>query len=310
MSGQPLPAPDLVKVLRGRACPVCANSDASQVFAAENIDPSLLGSSAFASRKLPEYMHFRLISCPKCELLYANPIPELNALAIAYRDASFDAGKESQYAAQTYASLLERRTPLRANVLDIGAGDGAFLEALLDRGFRDVTGVEPSTAPLEGASARIRPHLRQELFDPEAFGDRKFSIVTCFQTIEHVYDPAELMRGIFRVLEPGGFVFLVFHDSRALSAKLLGTKSPIFDIEHLQLFSQKPSAELLRRAGFTAIGVAPILNVYPLRYWARLFPFPKAIKPAIIAFLRRSFPGSVPIPLPAGNLTAWGSVPR
>jgi hypothetical protein len=50
-----------------RSCPVCGSKDQSKVFAEADFDLNQLDSFAFASRKLPEYMHYRLISCPTCE---------------------------------------------------------------------------------------------------------------------------------------------------------------------------------------------------------------------------------------------------
>src|SRR5436309_1626238 len=54
-----------------RACPVCASTDASHVYAEANFNVAKLDEYAFASRKMPEYMHHRLIECPTCDLVYA-----------------------------------------------------------------------------------------------------------------------------------------------------------------------------------------------------------------------------------------------
>ena len=74
------------------------------------------------------------------------------------------------------------------------------------------------------------------------------------------------------MLKPGGALFLIGHNRRAFSAKVLGRKSPIFDIEHLQLFSPVSVRHLLERAGFSRVEVRPVFNRYPLRYRAPL-PF-------------------------------------
>ena len=99
-------------------------------------------------------------------------------------------------------------------------------------------------------------------------------------------------------------MFLVGHNWRALSTKVLGRKSPIFDIEHLQLFSRESVGASSSAAGFADIEILPVLNRYPLTYWARLFPFPAGLKNAVLAALRSSFMGRCVIPLPAGNLAA------
>ncbi|MEA2567399.1 MAG: hypothetical protein QOD49_2576, partial [Actinomycetota bacterium] len=136
--------------MASRACPVCG-SEAATVFAEQKIDPAALDGLAFASRKQPEYMHYRLVACGVCDLIYASPAPGPETLAGAYLTAGFDSSEESKWAARTYRSLLRpvlgsltSPTGNLGSALDIGAGDGAFLEELLAAGFRHVEGVEPS----------------------------------------------------------------------------------------------------------------------------------------------------------------------
>lgn len=292
-----------------RACPLCGSDDQSSVFAPEHFDPAQLGQFAFASRKLPEYMHYRLIVCPNCDLLYSAPIPSLDTLATAYQSADYDSGVEARYASHTYARLLRGilgRLPDRVGALDIGAGDGAFLRELLDLGFSEVTGVEPSEAPIAAAAESIRPLIRRALFRPQDFAKESFRLITCFQTVEHLYDPLQMCRDAHSLLKPGGALFLVFHNRRAMSARLLGLRSPIFDIEHLQLFSRRSARCLLQTAGFKNVRIDSVVNRYPLNYWLKLFPLPAAAKKAARAIAERIGIGRLPLPLPAGNLAAVG----
>ncbi len=282
------------------------------MFAESNYDPRKLDAFAFASRKLPEYMHHRLIECPTCDLLYASPAPAPKSLAEAYEQAEYDTAAESEYASRTYARFLRkicRQIPDRAAALDIGTGDGAFLAELLAFGFKDVAGIEPSTAPIAAASRQIRPLIRQGIFRAEDFAPESFSLITCFQTIEHLPDPLAMCRAACRLLKPSGALFLIAHNRRALSAQLMGTKSPIYDIEHLQLFSKRSAREMLERAGFAEIRAASFVNRYPLHYWTRLFPLPVKLKKTIIAVQRAIRIGYLPIPLPAGNIAIVGYRP-
>jgi SAM-dependent methyltransferase len=294
--------------LSSRPCPGCGSTDRVP-FAPANIDPNALGSFAFASRKLPEYMHYALVVCRACDLLYANPAPDRRSLEAAYHDAAFDASDESRYAGQTYAGYLPgiiEHFPDRVGALDIGTGDGAFVEQLLDHGFEDVVGVEPSAAPIAAAKPAIRPLLRHGPFRASDFAPRSLRLVTCFQTIEHVYDPLQLCRDTFELLKAGGALFMVCHDRRALLARILGLKSPIFDIEHLQLFSAQAVRALLERAGFSRIEVHTVVNRYPLNYWARLFPLPSKLKPKALELIRWSGVGAIQLAARVGNLAVIG----
>lgn len=295
-----------------RSCPLCGSSDSGRIFAEANFQMDRLDGFAFASRKLPEYMHYRLVDCPGCDLLYASPLPHADYLAQGYSEAAYDSGVEARFAAATYAGLLPgiaARLPDRHGALDIGAGDGAFLEHLLLHGFDRVLGVEPSKAPIAAASDRVRPLLREGLFSAADFEPESLALVTCFQTLEHVPDPGQLAREVYGLLKPGGAAYLICHNRRALSAQILGRKSPIFDIEHLQLFSPASARYLLDQAGFGSVRVVQLLNRYPLRYWLRLLPLPPGLKSRLIAALDRVGAGGVPVPMPAGNIAVLGYKP-
>ena len=295
-----------------RPCPVCGDDDDSHVVAEADFDEALFDELAFASRKTPEFMHFRLVRCPRCDLVYANPAPTADWLRGQYRAAHFDAPEPSRHAAATYARELARfeaRLPSREGALDIGAGDGAFVTALLERGWSGVVGLEPSRAPIEQATDDVRPHLREGFFASDAAAPESLSLVTCFQTLEHGDDPLAVFHAAFEWLRPGGAFFAIAHDSRALSAKLLGTRSPIFDIEHLQLHSRRSLAFQYERAGFTGVEIRGLRNDYPLAYWLKLLPLAAERKKSIGRGLERVGLGKLVVPVWPGNLAAVGFKP-
>jgi SAM-dependent methyltransferase len=292
-----------------RACPICSSTDQANVYAKENYNLDVLDKYAFASRKMPENMHYQLIDCPFCDTLYANPLPPLKHLAESYHEASFDSSEEAHFAARTYAehlSTIVQNIPNTQGAIDIGTGDGAFLEELLKKGFTKVVGVEPSKAPIQASLPGIRPLIKKGLFNSKDFKKNSMSLITCFQTFEHLYEPLKVCQESYKILKEGGAFYIVCHNRRSLSCRILGMKSPIFDIEHLQLFSPKSGAAMLTKAGFTKVIVKPIFNVYPLHYWLKLLPVPKNLKIALIQFLKKIKLGYLPIILPAGNMAVIG----
>ena len=292
-----------------RVCPTCSSKDQSKVYAEANYNLDVLDGYAFASRKIPENMHYRLVECPSCDTLYANPLPSLKHLAQNYHEAAFDSSEEAHFAARTYARHLPaiiKNIPNTQGAIDIGTGDGAFLEELLKKGFTQVVGVEPSKAPIQASLPEIRPFIKKGLFNSRSFKKNNVSLITCFQTFEHLYDPLKTCRESYRILKKGGAFYIVCHNRRSLSCRILGFKSPIFDIEHLQLFSPQSAMALLTKAGFTRITIKPLLNVYPLHYWLKLLPIPKDLKIGLIQFLKIIKVGYLPVMLPAGNLAVIG----
>jgi SAM-dependent methyltransferase len=301
---------DAIAAVRTRVCPVCGSSDDHDVVLESTVDASRLTELSFASRKPPEYMHHRYVRCPVCRVVYVTPAPCESAVLDAYDDAGFDAGVESRLAARTYVEALDRVLPRvsgRAALVDIGAGDGAFLAAAAGRGFHERVGFEPSLAPIEAAPPDARPLLRHEPFRDGVLAPHSASVVTCLQTIEHVDDPLALCRSAARLLHPGGVLMLICHNAAAFSARLMGGRSPIYDVEHLQLFDRTSIRALLSQAGLTDVTVSSLSNAYPVSYWVRLAPLP--VKERIQALLQRSSLGDRLLRLPAGNMLAVGVRP-
>jgi SAM-dependent methyltransferase len=292
-----------------RPCPVCGSADDSHVIAEGTVDVSGWSELSFSSRKLPEYVHHRMVECPVCDLVYASPTPVEGVLEKGYEEAPFVSSEESVFAAATYRRLVEpvlNELPNRRAALDVGASDGAFLQVLLDEGFEGVTGVEPAAASAAAAPEAIRSRIRVEPFRSETLAGESFDLVTSFQTLEHVSDPHQVVRDAYKLLEIGGAALFVVHDRRALPARLMRARSPIYDVEHVQLFSTRSVRELLRRAGFEDIRVARVTNRYPLRYWMKLAPIPVAVKRHLLPMADRLRVGAVPVTLRPGNLVATG----
>ena len=292
-----------------RVCPVCAATDRSTLYADARFDPGRLDGMSFSSRKAPEGMHLRLLECGRCDILYASPLPVTDDLTSAYREADYDSQREARFAAETYARVLAGIVPdlpSRRGAVDIGAGDGAFMERLAAAGFEDIVGFEPSRSAIASARADVKPQIRPEPFDDSQLAPGAYSLVSCLQTIEHVPDPLGLCRSAAALLEPGGAMLIVCHNRKALTAKVLRHRSPIFDIEHLQLFSPDGVRALLGRAGFERITVNRLVNRYPLGYWLRLAPGPAGVKAATAAALGRVRLDGLPLSVPAGNLVAVG----
>jgi hypothetical protein len=86
---------------------------------------------------------------------------------------------------------------------------------------------------------------------------------------------------------------------------LLGRRSPIIDIEHLQLFSPNNLTFLLEKANFKQIAVESFRNSYPLRYWLRLAPLP--MKQKVLALADAAGIGGLSVSANVGNIltTAW-----
>ncbi|MBF0105632.1 MAG: class I SAM-dependent methyltransferase [Deltaproteobacteria bacterium] len=242
-------------------------------------------------------------------MIYANPAPSDSQLLTLYTRAGFVSARESIFAGQTYSKYLPAivsRLPDLKGALDVGTGDGAFLEHLVRYGFSSITGIEPSADSISKAKPAIRPLIKKGFFNPNDHGDEQYSLVSLFQTVEHLLCPMETTRAFFRILKKGGALFIAGHNFKALSSRLMRTRSPIFDVEHMQLFSKKSLFKMMKEAGFSDIKVDPMMNTYPLNYYAQLVPLPQRIKAPLMAVLTKTGLSKIAIPAYIGNLAAIG----
>lgn len=293
---------------RERCCSICGEP-AGHIWMPAKVDFSSLDGFAFASRKLPEYMHFDLALCKSCDLVFAHHVPDGEWFQQSYTNADFDATDESSYAALTYGRELNKRLSRIASkgkALDIGAGDGAFVSQLLQAGFKDVVGVEPSKEPVKRAPDNLRQLLINDFFRAENFEPESFDLITCFQTLEHVEEPNQLFQSAYTLLKPGGALMTVAHNFRAPLARLMGAKSPIYDIEHLQLFSPRSLEKAYARNRYTQIEVSSFANAYPITYWLKLFPLPQGMKRKLLQSLATRPLGKTILSARVGNMLGFG----
>jgi SAM-dependent methyltransferase len=279
------------------------------LFAEERLDASRIDALTYASRKPPEFMCWRLVRCLGCDLVFAETPPGHDFLGTAYAQAGYDSAEEAQAAATTYSEALKihvKRLQRLGPAVDVGAGSGPLLPLLESMGLSPVLGVEPSHAAIAAASPAVRPKLRQGMFSRALIGDLRPVLICCFMTLEHIADPAGFLATAVELLEPGGMVAVVVHNWRAVPNRLLGMRSPIIDVEHLQLYSPRSVRSQLERAGLASIEVQPLVNTYALRYWVRLAPLPRLLRQPLEGLLSLSGMARLQVSLPVGNLLAVG----
>ena len=91
--------------------------------------------------------------------------------------------------------------------LDLGCGIGGYTLALRDAGAW-VVSTDLSHRALSGLPTGLRPVCADALHLP--FADAAFDFVFCASLVEHVPDPPQMLREVWRALKPGGQCYLSF----------------------------------------------------------------------------------------------------
>ena len=135
------------------------------------------------------------------------PLHDINPLRLGYIDS--------------FAQLAGKR------VLDVGCGGGILSESMAKRGAAHVTGIDMAEKSLQTAQAHAAAEgvdnidyrcIRVE--DLAAEQPHSFDVVTCMEMMEHVPDPAAIVKACSELVKPDGMVFFLHHQpqSQILSA--------------------------------------------------------------------------------------------
>ena len=127
---------------------------------------------------------------------------------------------------------LERRAGLAARqVLDVGCGGGILSEAMARAGSH-VLGIDLSQAVLDVAELHALegkvPALYRAIAAEELAQERPaaFDLVTCMEMLEHVPDPAAIVRALAALVKPGGDVVVstLNRNPRAFAIAIVGAE--------------------------------------------------------------------------------------
>jgi SAM-dependent methyltransferase len=297
-----------------RPCPICRDPAVATVpFLADSVRAERVTAASFASRKLPEYMSHAMQRCTGCDVVYVDCPPTQDDLARNYHAAAYDTAEEAEHAADSYAGairpVLARLAGRMDHAMEIGTGTGAFLARLHDAGFGRVLGIEPSVAAINAARPERRGWIQQGIFREGDHAPESYDLITCFMTLEHVLEPGDLVASALRLLRPGGAFVGVTHNYRGWVNRLLAARSPIVDIEHMQLFSTASAQALLATRGFVDVSAQGFANAYRPSYWMRLLPLPEGVKQAAIHAIKGGPLDAWRLPFNVGNTMAWGFKP-
>jgi ubiquinone/menaquinone biosynthesis C-methylase UbiE len=158
-------------------------------------------------------------------------------------------------------------------ILDIGCGFGAFLMYALEKGAKEVSGVEVSEQDLKTAKNSLKSKnviLKEGSAINLPFPDNYFDTVVSFEVLEHIPKNTELkmFSEINRVLKKGGILYL----STPYASFISKYSDPAFYLighrhyskKQLEIFTSKNNLQILK---LRTIGtIWEFLNLYSLYF--------------------------------------------
>lgn len=154
--------------------------------------------------------------------------------------------------ADTQCRHLRRPPTDGGRLLDVGFGSGGFLKIASEMGW-DAEGIDFDPKAVEVARARGLNVRCASATDLSAYAEQ-YDVITISHVIEHVHDPLNLLRDLYRLLRPGGYLWLDTPNLSSLGAQRFGRNWQALDPpRHLVLFTPSSLRMSLVKVGFQQI---------------------------------------------------------
>lgn len=193
-------------------CPVCGQVGTQEW---------LRGPDRFHGRK----EKYALVRCPVCALVWLSDPPKPAQMHLHYTDAYHrlisGAGENSPVRWKDRKAAL---TPYKQSgtLLDLGCSSGSFLEFMQSESWK-LYGVEMSAEGARTAERRSKAQVFVGNILDAPFPRESFDVITCFDVLEHLYEPRQVMARINEWLKPGGIFYVLVPNMESAEARVFGS---------------------------------------------------------------------------------------
>jgi 2-polyprenyl-3-methyl-5-hydroxy-6-metoxy-1,4-benzoquinol methylase len=192
--------------------------------------------------------------CTACGLVFSDPQPR-EEVEQRYRE-TYDLAAHFGAREPRKTILYERRlarlpTPTAGHdrLCDVGCGDGQFLELARHAGWR-VCGVDLNPPAVKRARARGIEVAEGSFETMEDLPARSFTLVTCWDVLEHAPRPRAFAERLAGLLAPGGWLALTTLNRRSLASRVFGTRWSMVVPDHFTYWDRRSLSSL-----FTSLGL-------------------------------------------------------
>jgi SAM-dependent methyltransferase len=194
------------------ACPVCGKAEAREL---------LHGPDRFHGRK----EQYTLVRCPTCSLVWLSHPPGPAEMHLHYTDAYhglISAAGDNSPARWGFRKEALTQYKRSGALLDLGCSSGSFLEFMGGESWK-LFGVEMSAEEAKAAEERSKARVYVGNILDAPFESESFDAITCFDVLEHLYEPRRVMARVGEWLKPGGIFYVLVPNIDSAEARAFGS---------------------------------------------------------------------------------------
>ena len=203
--------------------------------------------------ELKNYEKDFLVKCKECDFVFCKRIPTADELINHYKKYTRN-GSISPITIKRYHELINQFEKYRKtnNILDIGCGDGFFLEVAKERGW-NVFGTEFTDEAIETCINK-GINVQKGILNPKNYNTIRFDVITSFEVIEHINNPQSELKNIYALLREQGVLYFTTPNFNSFSRYSLKHKWNIIEYpEHLSYYTAKTIHLFFKKNGFKKI---------------------------------------------------------
>ena len=206
---------------------------------------------------------YTLVRCPGCSLVWLSNPPKPSEMHLHYTDAYHKlisaAGETSPERWRDHRGTLIQYKQSGA-LLDLGCSSGSFLEFLKGESW-ELYGIEMSADSARRAEAKTGAHVFLGDIPDAPFPPESFDVITCFDVLEHVYEPLRVMAKVREWLKPGGVFYVQVPNIDSAEARVFGTYWHGLELpRHLFHYSPASLRTLAKSSGLREVSLVTQRN--------------------------------------------------
>lgn len=223
-------------------CPICKSTAFDVLYTVTDTNQGVRGK-------------WTLEQCHDCKLARINPFPDQNEIHTFYYNTFYTNDQKRfrpwmEKLRGIFGAIrgrhLRKLYPTPGTLLDYGSGAGHFGKTMSSYGWH-VINIDPYS---ENQSYKTACELVDDTVKLK-YPDNHFDVVSLWYVIEHLRNPREVIREIYRVLKPGGILLLAQQDFSSMQARIFRSNWLILDPpRHIFQFNPDNLGELARQESF------------------------------------------------------------